>query len=68
MSSLKLGVVGLIVFILVVLFLGMLMKSTRGFEGFQEGLGGKGEQCSPGKKCNRGLTCNNNNTCTATAF
>jgi hypothetical protein len=46
MSPLKMGVMGLVVFILVVLFLGMWMKSARGFEGFQEGAQGACHQAT----------------------
>jgi len=48
MTPLKMGVMGLVVFILVVLFLGMLMKGASGFEGFQEGTGAK---CSKNEDC-----------------
>jgi hypothetical protein len=64
MTPLKMGVMGLVVFILVVLFLGMLMKGARGFEGFQEGevtIGGYvGQSCDAQKPCKTGLTCNSN--------
>jgi hypothetical protein len=64
MTPLKMGVMGLVVFILVVLFLGMLMKGASGFEGFQEGgptTGGyDGQYCDAQKPCKPGLKCNIN--------
>lgn len=65
MTPLKMGVMGLVVFICVVLFLGMWMKSARGFEGFQEGEtningGYVGQYCDTSKPCKTGLKCNSN--------